>query len=188
MTWNGSCTIDPHRRILDDDRMLRPAEVVPAARGHALMDSAARSATQTAARQPSTLHAEHKDCAAQQGDGRGVRDARPIARFEVVGHSEPVKAEDLCQSKTALSHPVPSFGFAIDRRHTRNDAGVLGQRLLIQPARHAACSARSGARLTARGAPDSRGAPLARTSAPRLRRCETPPPTSPKSVKNRAPP
>ncbi len=25
---------------------------------------------------------------------------------------------------------MPSFGFAIDRRHTRNDAGALGQRFL----------------------------------------------------------
>jgi hypothetical protein len=76
---------------------------------------------------------------------------------------------------------MPSFGFAIDRRHTRNDAGALGRRFLNQSARHAACSARSGGRLTARGAPGSRCSPLATTSPPQLTRTETPPPTSPKS-------
>jgi len=74
---------------------------------------------------------------------------------------------------------MPSFGFAIDRRHTRNDAGALGQRLLTPTARHAACSASSGGRLTARGAPGSRCKPLTKRRGATQFRAEFPTTVSP---------
>jgi hypothetical protein len=162
--------------------MLSPAEVLPTAWVQALMNLTTGLATVAATCQPAPGRHQHQCGAAQHAGVVGVRDAHAVWRLEVTGDPKPIEAEYLCQSTTALSHPMPSCWLASNRGHTRNDAGALGQRFLKPTARHAACSARSGRRLTARGAPGSRRNPLTKRRKPTQSRAESPPPFRPKSA------
>jgi hypothetical protein len=105
--------IDPNRRVFDHHGVLSPAEVVPPTRRQALVDTPTRPTTLTAARQPTPCR--HQDDRGAAQHARVVRVGNPdtVSSFEVVSHSESVKPKNLCQSTTALSHPMPSFGFPI---------------------------------------------------------------------------
>jgi hypothetical protein len=122
--------MDTHGRVLDDHGVLGPAEVIPAAWWQLLVDTATRPTAVATAWQPTSRRHQHERGPAQHTWMIPLSDTYAACSLEVVSDSESVKAKNLCQSSTALSHPVPSFGFAIDRRHTRNGAGALGQRLI----------------------------------------------------------
>src|SRR6185312_4163683 len=173
--------IDTNRRVFDDDGVLSPAEIIPPTWRQVLVDTLAPPTTRAAARQPTASGHQDKNGAAQHARMVRVGDAHAIGSLEVMSHSKSVKAKNLCQSTTALSHPMPSFGLTIDRRHTRNNAGVLGQRSLKPTARHVACSATSDGRLTARGAPGSRRSPLTKRREAGQIPAKSPPPVHPKS-------